>query len=75
MTCEEAVKQLYEYLDKELDPSSSAQIDKHLDLCRLCCSRFEFELSMKNLIHENCFQDRAPSLLKEKILRQLSHLD
>lgn len=71
MTCEEAVKKLQEYIDKELDRASSEQLDKHLELCRICCDHMEFEKSMKKLVHESCFEARAPEFLKQKIMNDL----
>lgn len=71
MTCREAVDKLYEYLDNELDSVTTAQIKKHLDLCRLCCDNFEFEKTMKNLVQDCCRDSRAPDPLKDKIIRSL----
>lgn len=71
MTCQEAVDKLYEYLDREIDDITAAQIEKHLDLCRLCCDHFEFEKKMKDLVQESCVQQKAPSILKNKIRKAL----
>lgn len=72
MTCKEAVSRLNEYLDNELDNVTAEQIKKHLDLCRLCCDQFEFEKTMKDLVHKCCSEAKAPNLLKEKILDSLN---
>jgi mycothiol system anti-sigma-R factor len=72
MTCEEAVKRLYEYLDHELDNTTITQVEKHLDLCRMCCDHMEFEKRMKKLVQECCFKQKAPEFLKEKITESLS---
>jgi len=71
MTCQEAVDRLYEYLDSEVDGMTAVQIEKHLDLCRLCCDHFEFEKKMKELVQNSCFQEKAPNFLKNKILDNL----
>ena len=68
MTCQEAVDRLHEYLDRELDNMTSAQIDKHLDLCRLCCDSLEFEKKMKDLVQNSCINEKAPSFLRDRIL-------
>lgn len=75
MTCEEAVKKLYDYLDKELDKAASEQLDRHLDICRACCDHFEFERKMKSLIQNSCFQQKAPLVLKSRIMDTLNGLD
>ena len=71
MTCKEAVDKLYEYLDLEADDMTAAHIEKHLDLCRLCCDHFEFEKRMKKLVQKSCFQEKAPAFLREKIQQAL----
>ena len=71
MTCREAVDKLYEYLDREADDMTAAQVEKHLDLCRLCCNHLEFEKKMKELVQKSCFQEKAPAFLREKIQQAL----
>ncbi len=72
MTCREAVNKLHEYIDSELDSATTKKIKKHLDLCRLCCDQFEFETTMKKFVHKCCAAAKAPSVLKEKILKSLN---
>jgi mycothiol system anti-sigma-R factor len=72
MTCEEAVRKLYEYLDKELDKTATKQLDKHLELCKSCCDHFEFERKIKTLIQEKCVDAKAPQFLKNKIRDSLT---
>ena len=45
--CEEALRLLAEYLDGELADGSLADIEHHLDACRSCYSRMEFEQQLK----------------------------
>lgn len=71
MTCQEAVDKLYDYLDREIDEITAARIEKHLELCRLCCDHLEFEKNMKELVQKSCIQQKAPAFLKEKIQRAL----
>jgi mycothiol system anti-sigma-R factor len=74
MTCEEAVKKLYEYIDKELDKETVAQLDRHLEICKSCCDHFELEKKIKSLIQESCFDQKAPQFLKNKIKDNLKLL-
>jgi anti-sigma factor (TIGR02949 family) len=46
-TCAEALRLLLAYLDRELDEHADAQIERHLDTCRSCYSRAEFERRLK----------------------------
>ncbi len=43
IACEEALKNLLEYLDREIDTEQSQLMDRHLSTCRSCYSRMEFE--------------------------------
>lgn len=45
--CEEALKVLAEHLDRELDEHRDAQMHRHLESCRSCYSRAEFERQLK----------------------------
>ena len=45
--CEEALHRLFEYLDAELDRQSQREMEHHLERCRSCFSRVEFEKRLK----------------------------
>jgi anti-sigma factor (TIGR02949 family) len=45
--CEEALHWLFEYLDAELDRQSQREMERHLERCRSCFSRVEFEKRLK----------------------------
>jgi anti-sigma factor (TIGR02949 family) len=45
--CEEALKVLAEHLDRELDERRDAQLHSHLESCRSCYSRADFERQLK----------------------------
>lgn len=45
--CEEAVRRLAGYLDGELEEGDAAEVERHLETCRSCWSRAEFERRLK----------------------------
>ena len=45
--CEEALRRLFEYLDRELEGARHAEMEQHLHTCRACYSRAEFEKRLK----------------------------
>ena len=45
--CEEALRRLAEYLDAELHGESRHEMEQHLERCRSCFSRVEFEKRLK----------------------------
>lgn len=50
--CEEALRRLAEYLDHELGDAPDAEVKKHLETCRSCYSRAEFERGLKSRLRE-----------------------
>jgi mycothiol system anti-sigma-R factor len=45
--CEEALRRLFEYLDAELHGEPKREVEQHLERCRSCFSRVEFEKALK----------------------------
>jgi anti-sigma factor (TIGR02949 family) len=45
--CEEALRRLVEYLDAELRGERQREMEEHLERCRSCFSRVEFETRLK----------------------------
>jgi anti-sigma factor (TIGR02949 family) len=53
MKCEEVLKHLLEYLDREVDAQTAAAMSRHLEDCRGCFSRAEFELKLKQSLQDS----------------------
>lgn len=47
LDCEDVIRHLLEYLDRELDADAMGAMNRHLDECRGCFSRAEFERKLK----------------------------
>jgi mycothiol system anti-sigma-R factor len=50
--CEEALKQLYQYLDQDLSKVKDREMHHHLSRCRSCYSRADFEKKIKDRLQE-----------------------
>jgi mycothiol system anti-sigma-R factor len=74
MTCNEAKEKLYEYLDNEIDQDDYLQIKSHLDRCRKCYGRFEFEQSLKELIKGRSQTFTISKTVREGIVKRLSDM-
>ena len=48
--CEETLRQLEGFLDRELDPSLRTKIEIHLSGCGPCTDRAEFRQNLKSLV-------------------------
>lgn len=64
--CEEVVDQLLSFLDGEIEEGRRHLIERHLDECRSCCSRADFELALRSKVREVATK-RPSSTLREKI--------
>jgi anti-sigma factor (TIGR02949 family) len=69
--CEEAIRRLAEYLDGELSDREDAEVERHLETCRSCWSRAEFEQRIRSrladLRHDEVnpeFERRIRTLLR-----------
>lgn len=56
--CEEAIRRLAEYLDGELAGREASEVERHLETCRSCWSRAEFERRLR---------DRLADLRREQV--------
>ena len=45
--CEEAIRRLFDYIDAELAGEPQREMEEHLERCRSCFSRLEFEKRLK----------------------------
>lgn len=70
--CGDAVDQLYQYLDSELDPETAVSVRKHLEDCDGCDESFEFERRLKGLIRDHLTED-MPRSLEEKVIELIHH--
>lgn len=66
ISCEELVEQLFVYLDRELDTRAYAEFDHHLERCRDCFSRVEFEQRLRDRVGEAGTQ-QAPERLRRRV--------
>ena len=48
--CNEAVRQLWDYVEGDIEPGEGARIEEHLDLCRQCCGEMEFAEEMRRFM-------------------------
>jgi len=66
LTCEEVLKHLVAYLDHESDAHAAAEIQRHLEQCRSCFSRAEFEKQLKARVRAAGSRN-APERLRARI--------
>lgn len=72
--CEEALAELYTYLDGELTDVSRARIQHHLDDCSPCLEVYDFEAELRLVVRHRC-QEQVPDSLRARIAEQLARYD
>lgn len=70
ISCGDALKRLFDYLDRELDDHAHGEMERHLHRCRACFSRLEFEKRLKARLRETA-RDDTPAQLQERIQQLL----
>ena len=66
LRCEEIIAHLFAYLDEEMDAARRAEIDGHLQACRGCYSRAEFERALRAKVRE-LGEKNAPENLRQRL--------
>ena len=66
VNCDDAVHQLYHYLDGELTEERRLQITEHLNFCAPCGGAVEFEAELRLVIANHC-KDHVPESLRQRI--------
>ena len=48
--CTTAVKQLWNFIEQEMDGEDRNQMEEHLDFCKRCCGELEFAEEMREVL-------------------------
>ena len=62
ITCAEAVKQLWDYLDGVVEESQRELIEEHLSFCRRCCGELEFAEELRRFLATHADDDLPPEV-------------
>jgi anti-sigma factor (TIGR02949 family) len=74
LRCEEALRLLAAYLDGELENADQFDLERHLETCRSCYSRAEFERHLKAQIRELKAREPQPEFV-DRIRRLIRRFD
>jgi len=72
--CDEALHEIYQFLDGELTPEKRTLIAHHLDECPPCGEAYDFEAELRNVIAQKC-RDTVPESLRQRIADAISRDD
>jgi mycothiol system anti-sigma-R factor len=68
--CENALHELYQFLDGELTEDRRTAIRAHLDSCQPCAEPYDFEAELRMVIRAKC-QEKVPDSLVAKVREAL----
>ncbi len=73
LDCEQTVRLLWDYLDRQLSALDVQAVDQHLRACRTnCASHFAFERAFLEVVHQARPQCVASDVLRTRV-RELVH--
>jgi anti-sigma factor (TIGR02949 family) len=64
ITCTEAVRQLWEYLDGAVAEADRQRIEEHLAFCRRCCGEAEFVHELHRFLLDHSDDDVPDDVLR-----------
>jgi anti-sigma factor (TIGR02949 family) len=60
--CDRVISRLWEYVDGELEPESTAALRAHLDMCSRCLPQYDFQKAYKEFALRTSNQTVPPQL-------------
>jgi mycothiol system anti-sigma-R factor len=73
ITCAEAVRQLWDYLDGVVEESERERLEEHLAFCRRCCGELEFADELRAFLGEHA-RDELPPDVRDRLTATLEEL-
>ena len=73
ISCSQAVKQLWDYLEGSVAESERAALEEHLGVCRRCCGEMEFADELRTFLASNATED-MPTDVRERLSGYLDQL-
>ena len=74
ISCTEAVRRLWQFLDGELESGEAQSVEDHLDECVTCCGELEFSRELRKLLDAQQTAD-LPVDVRDRLERFVDHLD
>lgn len=72
LTCEEAMRQLFAYLDRALSGQTTDEVEAHLEECLSCCDRLAFGRRLDSFVKGRLANADLPDDLEARLRRRLA---
>lgn len=66
--CEQVLENLFDYLDGEIDEARAAQIHQHLEMCKRCYPRAQFEKAFLDAVRQAQAGESVPTDVRARVL-------
>lgn len=70
LSCNEAVKQFFAYLDRALAGEPLEALEAHLEACLDCCEELEFNRKLDAFVKSRLGDEPLPEGIEERIRRR-----
>ena len=71
LTCEQAVKQFFAYLDRALSGEEFVNLEAHLQACLDCCDKLAFSRELDDFVKRRLPDNPVPATLEARVRRAL----
>jgi anti-sigma factor (TIGR02949 family) len=71
LTCDDAVRQFFAYLDRALAGGALEALEAHLEACLGCCEKLEFSRELDAFVKSRPEDAPLPDGIEERIRRRL----
>ena len=72
--CDDVIRDVWLFLDDEMNPVRRAAVQQHLDDCSPCLEETGLDAKLKSLLHRKCGGEKAPEQLKVRLLAALQEV-
>jgi anti-sigma factor (TIGR02949 family) len=60
--CSEAVRRMWDFLDRSLSARDAAAVENHLAFCRRCCGELEFAKEIRAFLRSHEVEEMPPDV-------------
>lgn len=71
--CEQAMRQLWEYLDGTVGGARLEELERHLERCRRCCAEIEFAEGLRDFVRDSG-EEEVPAEVLDRLNATLEDL-
>jgi anti-sigma factor (TIGR02949 family) len=72
LTCEQAMKQFFVYLDRAKSGESFDDLEQHLEACLSCCDKLAFSRQLDGFVKSRLPDNPVPTGLETRVRRALA---